>query len=256
MSRSSRCVTTSLFALNALTQDSKEMPITRHSIMPHEPDYMDVLRRLLAFKDDFMLDLAHVTESFPLLLEQLLPGKVRLILNGMHQAEATQTLTSWYAFPIRYQERTYGTLFVASAAVRPKTPVLPPSLISVLTSLCGAMLALFEHQLLLQGTTSPPLGEMLSHNPLTRRQQEVLSLISLGYDEREIAARLHIARSTVESHRQSIYMRLGVHTKHDAIRVAYQAHLFSPLQLTREEPENQKTHRPAPGKKRRRPPAP
>ena len=252
MSRSQRCVTSSRYSLNAFPQQPKETTITHLAMMPHEPDYLDVLRRLLAFEDQLTFDLAHVTEAFPFLLEQLLPGKMQLNLYGANQASIRQIIASWHSFPISYQGRMYGTLLVAPDPERPGKPLLPPPVVSLLKSLCGTMLALFEHQILLQGTATLPAHEKRPYEPLTQRQREVLTLMSQGYEEQAIAERMSITRSTVESHRQNIYTRLGVHMKHDAIRVAYQAHLFSPLDPLEEGSKSQKKRKPS-GKKQHPP---
>ena len=260
MSRSQRCVTSSSSrsSLHAFPQQSKETAISHHTIMsfPYEPDSLDVFRRLLLSENELSFDLAHITESFPFLLEQHFPGKVRLVLYGTKQAATKHMNSSWHSFSIRFHERTYGVLLVAPDLMHPRTPVLPLALITLLTLHCGAMLALFEHQILLQGTASPPVYEGHMYEPLTRRQREVLALMSQGYEERAIAKRLHITRTTVESHRQNIYTRLGVHTKQDAIRVAYQAQLFSPLDPIDEEPKHREPRKPSSEKKDRPPQTP
>ena len=61
-----------------------------------------------------------------------------------------------------------------------------------------------------------------SSNPLaqlSRRQREVLHLLSLGMDNEAIAAQLFISRNTVKFHVRTIYERLGVHNRVEAARV-------------------------------------
>lgn len=253
MSRPQRCVTTSSYSLHALTHQTKETTITHLSPMPHELDYLDVLRRLFTSEDELLFDLADITTSFPFLLSQHFAGKVQLILYGMKQNEVSQMVRSWYSFPIMQQRKEYGTLMVAPGIEQPKKPFLPSPVISILRSHCGAMLALFEHQLLLQGTTAPAAEERRPCEPLTPRQREVLTLMSQGYEERDIAKRLHISPTTVETHRQNIYGRLGVHTRYDALRVGYQQQIFTPLDAISEEPQSQKTRKPSPRKEWRLP---
>ena len=246
-----RCVPSSLRPLNACTQQPKETAITQQSFMYHEPDYMEVLRHLFTSEDELSLDLARITTSFPFLLAQHFAGKVQLVLFGTKQKEVSQMTPFWHSFPIMYQRKEYGMLMVAPDSKQPERPFLPSAVISILKFHCGAMLALFEHRILLQGTTAPVTEERRLFDSLTRRQREVLTLMSQGYEERDIAKRLHISTTTVESHRQNIYVRLGVHTRQDALRVGYQQNLFTPLDAISEESQSQKTWKPSPRKKRR-----
>ncbi|HEY5846717.1 MAG TPA: LuxR C-terminal-related transcriptional regulator [Microlunatus sp.] len=57
-------------------------------------------------------------------------------------------------------------------------------------------------------------------DPLTVREAEVLELIATGMSNREIAARLYLATSTVKSYTNSIYRRLGVASRTEAIAEA------------------------------------
>jgi LuxR family maltose regulon positive regulatory protein len=56
--------------------------------------------------------------------------------------------------------------------------------------------------------------------PLTRRERQVLRLVLAGLSGPEIAQELVIANSTVKSHIKSIYGKLGVHSRHEAIERA------------------------------------
>lgn len=57
----------------------------------------------------------------------------------------------------------------------------------------------------------PPPGE-----PLTAREQQVLSLLSRGFLYREIAAELGIGYDTVHAHVRKVYEKLQVHTRTQA----------------------------------------
>jgi NarL family two-component system response regulator LiaR len=59
-------------------------------------------------------------------------------------------------------------------------------------------------------------GDMNS-SPLSEREQEVLSLISTGYRNKEVADKLSISLSTVKNHIYSIYQKLHVSSKVEAI---------------------------------------
>jgi DNA-binding NarL/FixJ family response regulator len=56
---------------------------------------------------------------------------------------------------------------------------------------------------------------------LTRREQEVLELLSAGLQQREIAERLFISPKTVATHIQRILSKLGVHSRAEAVSLAH-----------------------------------
>jgi DNA-binding NarL/FixJ family response regulator len=65
-------------------------------------------------------------------------------------------------------------------------------------------------------------------NSLTTREREVLGLLVEGLDDREIAARLVISRNTVGTHVDHIFAKLGVHSRGQAVALAYRNHLLEP----------------------------
>jgi DNA-binding NarL/FixJ family response regulator len=56
--------------------------------------------------------------------------------------------------------------------------------------------------------------------PLSPRERHVLQLLAEGLTSPQIGKRLHIATSTVESHRRSIVRRLGIHSVADLTKYA------------------------------------
>jgi DNA-binding NarL/FixJ family response regulator len=56
---------------------------------------------------------------------------------------------------------------------------------------------------------------------LTGRETEILSLLADGMSTQDVAARLHISPLTVQSHVKNILGKLGVHTKVEAVRIAW-----------------------------------
>ena len=56
--------------------------------------------------------------------------------------------------------------------------------------------------------------------PLTEREIEVLELVARGLSTQEIAARLIVAEGTVKAHLASIYRKLDVHSRTQALAAA------------------------------------
>jgi DNA-binding NarL/FixJ family response regulator len=60
---------------------------------------------------------------------------------------------------------------------------------------------------------------------LTARERQVLSLLADGLDQRQIAERLVISRKTVGTHIERILLKLEVHSRAQAVAVAFRANL-------------------------------
>jgi DNA-binding response OmpR family regulator len=65
-------------------------------------------------------------------------------------------------------------------------------------------------------------------SPLTRRELEVLRLLAEGRRQPEIARELVISQKTVGTHIEHILGKLGVHSRTQAVAVAYRERLIAP----------------------------
>ena len=63
-------------------------------------------------------------------------------------------------------------------------------------------------------------GEPAAEVNLSDRESEVLSLIALGYSNKEIAARLDLSVKTVEAHKANAMRKLDMHSRIDIVRYA------------------------------------
>lgn len=61
---------------------------------------------------------------------------------------------------------------------------------------------------------------------LTEREKQILSLIASGLTNRQIANKLFISIKTVETHRNRILQKLGVHTTADMVKYAIKSGIF------------------------------
>jgi len=77
-------------------------------------------------------------------------------------------------------------------------------------------------RMLIQLTTEPPETDF----KLSQRELEVLELLSQGLNNRQIAEKLTVSRSTVKFHVSSILSKLNVSTRTEAVSVAHQHSLI------------------------------
>jgi len=61
---------------------------------------------------------------------------------------------------------------------------------------------------------------------LSEREVEILRLAKRGLPNPQIAQALHISPGTVRNHLSTIYRKLGVHSRHEALQVAAERHLI------------------------------
>jgi DNA-binding NarL/FixJ family response regulator len=61
------------------------------------------------------------------------------------------------------------------------------------------------------------LPQQLAESPLSEREQEVLSLIAAGCRNKEVSEKLDVSISTIKSHIYSIYQKLHVNSRVEAI---------------------------------------
>ena len=64
-------------------------------------------------------------------------------------------------------------------------------------------------------------------SPLSKREREVVGLIASGATNREIAARLYLSPHTVKEYTSSVYRKLGVRNRAEAVKRAQRIGLIS-----------------------------
>jgi LuxR family transcriptional regulator, maltose regulon positive regulatory protein len=61
--------------------------------------------------------------------------------------------------------------------------------------------------------------------PLSRRERTILHLLAAGYSTRQMAAELVVSPNTIKTQVNSLYRKLGVHSREEAIAEATRLHL-------------------------------
>lgn len=88
------------------------------------------------------------------------------------------------------------------------------------TTLVPALHAVLSGQLVLPRT----LREHLAPAALSARERQVLGLVVLGFSNREVAAKLHVAEATVKSHLTTSFRKLGVRSRAEASALILDPH--------------------------------
>jgi DNA-binding NarL/FixJ family response regulator len=70
------------------------------------------------------------------------------------------------------------------------------------------------------------LRRAVTGDGLSPRETEILRLIALGHTSAEIAGKLHLSRRTIETHRASIYGKLGLSSRAQLVQYALGRHLL------------------------------
>jgi LuxR family maltose regulon positive regulatory protein len=92
--------------------------------------------------------------------------------------------------------------------------------LGVMPDYAGNLLAAFEAEAKSRQDTSylpPAPSDQPLIEPLSQRELEILQLITQGLSNRDISERLFIALSTVKGHNRSIYAKLQVHRRTEAV---------------------------------------
>lgn len=97
----------------------------------------------------------------------------------------------------------------------------------VAPSLTRRLLDTFAHRLPEPAEPAMPARDSRLR-ALTEREREILTVIGQGWTNSEIAARLHLAESTVKTHVSRILAKTGSRDRVQAVILAYDARLVNP----------------------------
>lgn len=72
----------------------------------------------------------------------------------------------------------------------------------------------------------PAVSDLTTQVKLSKREEEILPFIILGYSNKEIASKLYISTKTVEAHKANIMHKLNATSFADLLSYAYHHHLI------------------------------
>src|SRR5947208_3739941 len=102
---------------------------------------------------------------------------------------------------------------------------------SLIMVVAGAILAAYDRIVVggVQGPATPGSSSVSSETPavrLSRREQEVLQLVSEGYSNSMIAGRLHLSENTIKTYVENLLSRLNARNRAEAVAAASRQNLI------------------------------
>jgi DNA-binding CsgD family transcriptional regulator len=193
-------------------------------------DFIDLFVNLLSFSQTLDRCTEGINENLCQEVKHLTEGRACLFLHDQWSSTDQHVLPpAAVSFQVRFYQRTYGTLQIASDSADSGSPALPLPIAYLLAQLCGLLLHTLELSALIEGQ-SRRLDRRPVYSCLTKREQEVLKLICQGNTQQEISTMLHIAPATFETYRKRLCQKLGAHCERDIPLAAYQARLLTLLE--------------------------
>jgi len=175
--------------------------------------------RCFEHPDELNDELAYTARPPDLLLLDLgLPGRDGIqVLTELRQRTEEIKVLILTAFDDR--ERVYEAICAGASGYLLKTADPDEILAGIRDVIKGA------------GVLSPPIASMILNGfaklgpvndiePLTRREEQVLSQLVQGFIKKEIADHLNISMHTVDMHLRSVYRKLHVSTQTEAVSKA------------------------------------
>ena len=95
-------------------------------------------------------------------------------------------------------------------------PDAPPEELGAAVAAAAQGLVVFPREMADQTLAEPAAVEELSETP-TAREREVLGLLAQGFSNKMVARELHISEHTVKFHVSSLYAKLGVNNRAEAV---------------------------------------
>jgi DNA-binding CsgD family transcriptional regulator len=116
-------------------------------------------------------------------------------------------------------------LFIAASVIEPANR-LTLMLVATPILAVGVIIRFYAARVPLMpvASTAPHNGSREPLTALTRRELEVARLAASAYTAAEIGHQLHIGERTVESHLASAYLKLGITSRSELIRMAERLH--------------------------------
>lgn len=163
-------------------------------------------------------------------MQALTHCRASLILSSQKATNGSDQEQWALCLPVCFHEKCYGKLQIMCMGGQPALPALPDSVAHSLAELCGWLLYTWEIAIRLQQFREQFVPA--ARQPLTKREAQVLTLMGQRLSDLLIAQALFITVTTVHTYQRTIYSKLGVHGKQEAILVSWLQGMSSPQMET------------------------
>jgi len=191
-------------------------------------DFEQLLSRLLCMAFDHHENRGEVVADLCKEIERVTGGLLAISLfrpEGMHNERAFHPEGPRYL--ICLNDRAYGLVIVTVDPAHPAERRELSIRAHIIANMCALIFYYLEASAFFHDHSPHYAYPQMT---FTKRERDVLTLMGQGDDDHTIAARLHIAPTTVRSHRERIYGKLDVHTLHDAIIAALGTGAYFPFE--------------------------
>ena len=150
----------------------------------------------------------------------------RLCCRGYHVMGFLKMRDPIYNFDMRARTKAGSTIWVNVSTLMVSSDGIGDMTVHLLRDVTATreILALIRERLSTPAPFVPAAPE--GNGALTRRELEILRIISTGLNTKDAAERLHVSPATVRNHVQNILGKLGAHSRLEAVAYATRLRLI------------------------------
>lgn len=160
--------------------------------------------------------------------------RARLIFLDRQRDILASVPASVVSFPVQADGSCFGLLTFQQKSARESLPHFSLAQIQEIADTCGWMLSTLMFSAFLQRVGRKEKLSLL--DPLTKRELQVLQLMDCS--DEEIGQVLKIEVRTVKKHREHIRAKIGADNDTQALTIAFNLHLYSPIEDVISRPVN------------------
>jgi PAS domain S-box-containing protein len=152
----------------------------------------------------------------------------RLCCRGCHVMGLVKMRNPVHSFDMRARTKAGPAIWVNVSTLRVSHDHAGDMTVHLLRDVTATreILALIRERLATPAPLVPEAADGNGNGALTRREIEILRIISTGLNTKDAAERLHVSPATVRNHVQNILGKLGAHNRLEAVAYATRRRLI------------------------------